>query len=175
LTILRHFVNELAAIDELNVINVVVDKRAKPVDYDAFAMAWKTLVQRFENTITHRRFVGPANADDKGVIITDNTDNQRLDRLLRKMRRYNPVPNQRQLGSGMRDLPLVQIIEDPNYRDSIHSFFIQAADVIAFWLKQKKQPNSYVLKKGTKNYFDRLDPILRKECCPSDPQGIVCL
>jgi hypothetical protein len=51
--------------------------------------------------------------------------------LLRQMRRFNPIPNQMAMyGAGHRDIPLLAIIEDPNFRDSEHSYFIQAVDCI---------------------------------------------
>lgn len=39
LAILRDFADELAAMTDLNVINVVVDKQGKAADYDVFGMA----------------------------------------------------------------------------------------------------------------------------------------
>ena len=63
LTIIRAFASELASIRDMSVINVVVDKRGKDQNYDVFAMAWKALLQRFENTISSRNFPGPVNPD----------------------------------------------------------------------------------------------------------------
>ena len=67
LTIIRHFLDELANTGFLNFINVVVDKHGKPAGYDPFEKAWQALIQRFENTLNHRNFPGPANPDDKGT------------------------------------------------------------------------------------------------------------
>ena len=175
LTIIRGFANELAKLKDLSVINVVVDKQGKPADYDAFAMAWKVLTQRFENTLSHRNFPGPVNPDDRGMVFADHTDDKKLTQLLRQMRRYNPVSNQPSFGLGYRNLVLTNIIEDPNFRDSEHSFFVQAADVAAFLLYQRLAPNSYIRKKSGQNYFKRLDPVLCKVASSSDPDGIVFL
>lgn len=175
LTIVRGFANELATMKDLNIINVVVDKQGKAADYDPFTMAWKVLTQRFENTLSHRNFPGPVNPDDRGMVFADHTDDKKLMQLLRQMRRYNPVPNQPSFGLGYRNLVLTSIIEDPNFRDSEHSYFVQAADVAAFLLYQRLAPNSYIRKKSGQNYFKRLDPVLCKIASSSDPNGIVFL
>lgn len=177
LAILRHFADEIAAMPELNVISVVVDKHGKPATYRVFDAAWRALMQRFENTLVHRNFNGPANADDRGMVLPDPTDQKRLTRIVRTMHRYNPVPNQPQFGVGYRNLPIVRLIEDPSFRDSSDSYFIQVADLCAFLLYQSFAPNAYMRKKGGHNYFARLDPILCKVAAPRDParRGIVRL
>lgn len=175
LTIIRGFANELAKMNDLNIINVVVDKQGKAVDYDPFTMAWKVLTQRFENTLSYQNFPGPTNPDDRGMLFADHTDDKKLMQLLRQMRRYNPVPNQPTFGLGYRNLVLTSIIEDPNFRDSEHSYFVQAADVAAFLLYQRLAPSSYVRRKSGQNYFRRLDSVLCKVASLSDPDGIVFL
>ena len=175
LAIIRAFADELASMSDFNIINVVVDKHGKPSTYDVFGMAWKVLIQRFENTLSRRNFAGPANADERGMIFPDHTDDKKLTLLLRQMRRYNPIPNQVPFGPGYRNLALGKLIEDPNYRDSGHSYFIQAADLAAFLLYQRLVPNAYMRKKGGQHYFNRLAPILCKVASPKDPNGIVFL
>ncbi len=173
LTILRLFAEELASMESLSAINVIVDKSGKPDDYDVFENAWRALIQRFQNTISHRNFPGPTNPDERGILFPDDTDNKKLRVLLRKMRKYNPIPNRAR--QGYRDMPLASIIEDPNFRRSDDSYFVQAADLVAFTLYQKHAPNCYIRKKGARNYFDKLEPILCKVASKSDPYGLVRL
>ena len=175
LTILRHFADELASMAYLSFVNVVIDKSGKTANYDVFGMAWKALLQRFENTIEHRNFPGPANPDERGMVFPDHTKDKRLRQLSRQMRRHNPVPNQPNFGLGYRNLTVVNLVEDPNFRDSRDSYFIQAADLAAYLLYQKLNPNLYMRKKGGCNYFDRMNPILCTVASRSDPQGIVRL
>lgn len=175
LSIIRGFITELSQIDDISIINVVVDKQGKPLTYDVFKRAWTALIQRFENTIRCRNFPGPANADERGVLFPDRTDDKKLTQLLRKMRRYNPVPNQTHIGSGYRDLALQTVIEDPNFRLSQHSYFIQAADVVAYCLHQQLKPNGYMRKHSGGNIFSLLNQRLCRVASPSDPQGIVRL
>jgi len=171
LSIIRHFLDELAKLDYVSVINVKIDKAGKPPGYDPFLRGWEALIQRFENTLGRRNFPGPANADDKGIILCDNTDGDALRALYRRMRAHNPVPNQS--GLGYRQLPLVRVIEDPNPRDSAYSYFIQAADVCSFAAYQYCAPSAYIRKKGARTYFERLAPILCKVASPRHPFGIV--
>lgn len=173
ISILRFFGDELASMQDLSAINIVVDKLGKAVNYPVFEMAWRALIQRFENTISHRNFNGPANADERGLILPDHTDDKKLVALLRKLRQYNPIPNQTQFGSGFRNLKLAKVVEDPFFRDSAHNYFIQASDLIAFFLYQKLAPNAKMKRRAGHKYFDRLHPILCKKASSSDPQGVV--
>ena len=173
LSILRFFAAELASMTDLNVINVVVDKQGKPPDYDPFEMAWTCLIQRMENTISYRNFRGPANSDERGMLFPDHTDDKKLEQILRRMHRWNPTPNQG--GEGYRNLRLQRVIEDPNFRESHRSHFIQAADLCAFLLYQHLAPNAYMRKKGGSNYFSQIDPILCKVASNTNAKGIVYL
>lgn len=173
LRLLRDVIDFESKLPDINVINVLVDKQNKPAGYDVFENAWRTLLQRFENTISYRNFPGPRNSQDFGVAIVDKTDEVKLRNLARRLRRYNPVPSMG--GGGYRQLPIKTIIEDPVHRDSLHSYFIQLADVNSYFLKQKEDPCSYVRKKGGRSFFDRLDPVLCKVASRNDPHGIVRL
>ncbi|MCH8062835.1 MAG: DUF3800 domain-containing protein [Chloroflexi bacterium] len=158
---------------DLNVLSIVIDKNGKGPGYDVFEMAWTALVQRFHNTISHRNFPGPQNPEDLGLMVVDRTNEPKLRRMTRRMRVYNPVPNVRR--EGYRQILLSTLVEDPVHRDSLHSYFIQIVDVIAYFLYQKLEACKYVSRKGGRNYFNRLDPVLCKVASLSDSQGIVRL
>lgn len=172
--ILRRHADKLASMADLNLVCVVVDKQGKAESYDVFEQAWQTLIQRFENTLAHRNFSGPKNPDDRGMLFPDHTDDKKLNGLLRKMRVYNPVPNQEGFGGGYRNLILRSVIEDANFRDSAHSYFVQAVDVCAYLLYQQLAPSSFMRKKSGHNYFRRLDPVVCK-VVTRKPDGIVML
>ncbi len=175
LAIIRAFAKELSTMPDINIINIVIDKQGKDTSYDVFAKAWTALLQRFENTLSNRKFRGPANPDERGIVFPDRTDDKKLTKLLRSLRRYNPIPNKPDYGKGYRNLKISKIIEDPNFRESTHSFYIQAADLTAYTLSQKLSPNSYMRKKSGDNYFDLLDSVLCKVASSKDGQGIVRL
>ncbi len=140
LAIIRNLLDEISKLPDVNVISVVVDKQTKSPGYDVFENAWRALIQRFENTIRYRNFPGPANPDERGMIFADRTDEKKLTQLLRKMRRFNPVPNLAK--QGYRPLTIQNVIGDPVFTDSATSYLVQAVDVVAYALHQQLAPNS---------------------------------
>lgn len=174
LMILRHLIDELSRMPDVNIINVVIDKQGKPANYDVFDMAWRALIQRFENTIQRRNFPGPANPDERGMIFPDHTDDKKLTVLCRRMRRYNPVPNMRGVvNPGYRQLALQTLVGDPVFVDSSQSYLVQAVDVVAYFLHQQLAPNKYVKKTGARNLFSKLHPVLCRVASTTDSQGVV--
>lgn len=171
--ILKQCVDWLNGQQDLGIITVAVDKRNHTGD-DIFELAWSALLTRFENTIRHRNFPGPSNPDDKGLILPDNTDGQKLQKLTRKLRRYNPVPNRGDLYTGgSRNIPIQSLVEDPVIRDSNYSYFIQMADVVAYCARQLYEPNKYMKKKGGGNFYRRLNNVIVHQVAPRHPLGIV--
>lgn len=181
LAIIRHFLDELSQATYLNFITVRVDKQGKPPGYDPFEKAWEALIQRFENTLKNRNFpdarlwgIPLPSAADRGIIFCDDTDAVALRRIYRRMRIFNPVPNMRATyGAGHRQMPLIQIVEDPSMRNSHHSYFIQAADAASFAAYQLYAPSSFVRRKGARNYYSRLGPVLCKVASLRNSLGIV--
>lgn len=177
LTILRAHLDAIASAPDISLVNVLIDKEGKPAGYKAFEMAWTVLLHRVHDTIGYKNFQGPANPDERLMVFPDGTPAPELDRLVRRVRIYNPVPHKpgSSLGEGFRQAPLTTIIEDPNYRDSARSFFVQATDTIAWALYQQEAPSAYARKHGGYNYFKRLEPVLCKKVAPRDPQGVIRL
>lgn len=175
LTIVREFADCLGTMTDLNLLTVIVDKQGKHAGYDVFANAWRTLIQRFQNTISHRNFAGPQNPDERGIMFADDTDTGKLIRLLRRMRRYNPIPHQVGFGRGTRNLTVTHVVEDPNFRKSDHSYFVQAADLSAWLVLQGMLPCKYMKKKGGRAYYTRLDPICCTAASRNDVRGFVRL
>ena len=174
LTIIRSFADELASMTELNLVNVVVRKDGKREDFDVFGAAWSRLIQQFDNTLTYKNFPLPEHPDERGTLIPDHTDDKKLTQLLRSMRRYNCVPDEvGASGSSSRNLTVSRIVEDPSFRHSDQSLFIQATDLATYLLYQNLSPNSYMKTKGGRAYFNRLGPILCRKTSSIDPNGIV--
>lgn len=171
LMILRNTIDWIASQDAVGVLTVIVEKDQFTDPKTIFERGWATLLQRFENTMKAHNFPGPTNADERGMVIADNTSGEDLRNLQRKMRRYNPIPSK--YGSYSRNIPVKLIIEDPVFRDSRHSYFVQMVDVIAYFASQYLKPNKTVKKQGATKYFERLDPVLVKKASPADPFGRV--
>ncbi|MBL1278490.1 MAG: DUF3800 domain-containing protein [Ectothiorhodospiraceae bacterium] len=118
-----------------------------------------------------KNFPGPQNPDDRGLLIVDQTDKFKPRNLSRKMRRYNPIPSM--FGNSTLPSPITTLVEDAVHRNSQHSYFIQLADVNAYFLFQSQQPCAYVKNKGARNYFRRLGPALCTVASRNHPGGIV--
>jgi hypothetical protein len=100
---------------------------------------------------------------DYGIIITDNADGMKLQKLVRKMAVYNPIPHMISLygvGSGYRLLPIRKIIEDPNSRDSKYSYIIQSCDVVAYFSAAKVPAKQLHSKNGGETLFRSLGSCL---------------
>jgi hypothetical protein len=174
LSILRNFLDELAKLNYISITNVVIDKTTKPPAYDVFQWAWQLLFQRFQNTLQYGNFPGGFQ-NDSGIVFTDATDGKKLTRLVRRMSVYNPVPNTPQYGTGYRQLPAVRLIEDPHPKDSADSYFIQACDTCAYFLRQSIAPNRYIRRHGGQYYLQRLKSVLNLKAARNHPLGIVVL
>jgi|YelNatPaOPRAMG01_1025707.scaffolds.fasta_scaffold07462_9 hypothetical protein len=171
--ILKNFIEWIAMQDKMRIITVCVDKKNQKESSKVFERAWTALIQRFENTIKNNNFPVPENkkVPESGLVIADSTNAEELRKIIRKMRRYNPVPNQS--GIGYRDLPIENIIEDPFVRNSEHSYFIQIADVCAYFARQYYDPNKVVKKQGARKYYEKLEPVILKKAKRNHPLGIV--
>ena len=175
LTIIRAFTNEIARLAHARCLCVHVDKTTKDPGYDVFERAWTVLIQGFSNALACGDFPRGTGVRDTGMIFPDDTDQAKLKRLLGRMRRFNPIPNEVQFGAGCRDMPVDRIIEYPSFRDSAESYYIQVADLIAFLLYQEIAPSAYMRKTGGQSYFRRLAPLLLRQAPSSEPRGIVRL
>lgn len=149
---------------DASVFSVCVNKSTKNKTSDIFEIAWNALLMRYENTIHYNNFPDASiDRNDLGLIISDNTDVNKLRGLIRKMRHHNITPNDgNYFNGGYRDLTLKYLIEDPTFRDSKDSMMHQMCDVIAYCLRQHYEPNSYMgTKAATKLYFDLNNRVLK--------------
>lgn len=170
---LRDVLRYEARFKQMRSINIVVDKYEKSYGYDPFKIAWETLINRFENTIRHNNFPSPWKdvKDERGFLIVDKTDEEKLRKLVRSMRYNNSVPS---MYSGDRYTSnLIKVVEDPMHKDSSLSLPIQLCDVNAYFLKQTVDPNTTIKKHKAKNYFYYLKPILLTQACTANEYGIV--
>jgi hypothetical protein len=159
--ILRDCLRFLGARTDVSIVTVRILKNPSKSE-DIFEYAWKILLQRIHNTLKANNFNGGTSAD-QGMIICDDTDADKLRRLLRKMRRYNKVPSM--FGTPSIDEKLTHISEDPVHRNSKISLIHQLVDVVCYFARQYYEPNSTVRKKGTPNYYEtNLMPALNPFC-----------
>jgi hypothetical protein len=93
------------------------------------------------------------------------------------MRVYNPIPSAfgtwLDTGQSYKNIPLTRIIEDPFFKDSEQSYFIQLADFCAYALLRRERPVPSKSRYGLDKAFDLLKPILVTEATRKDPDGII--
>lgn len=85
-------------------------------------LAWRRMFERIER-YTHY-------APDHGIIIPDEGHPAFVQALFRKSRRYNPVGAH--FTGGSLNTPAVWTVEDPNFRQSHQSYYLQLADLNAY-------------------------------------------
>jgi hypothetical protein len=170
--ILKKCIEWLNSQPDVSVFSIVVDKQDR--NDDIFELAWNALLNRFENTIRHKNFPGPQNADDRGIVFSDNTDDKKLTKLIRKMRHYNTIPNMGMYyNSGYRNMTLKYVIEDPIFRNSENSLMHQIVDVVAYSVRQKYEPNAYMKKKSGHNLYKKMDNVALKVASNKNDYGLV--
>lgn len=113
----------------------------------------------------------------RAMIFADEGRELEITRVYRKMTVFNPIPSQ--FGSWSegttKNMPVQRIIEDPVFKPSHHSFFIQLADCVSFaLLKRETPPTPNIAKYGIEKFFEQcLSGVCFKDSSRNDPLGIV--
>lgn len=145
-------------------INICLHKENFPAGTDFNLLAFSRLITRYNMFLEKT-------VHDEGIIISDESNEQPLRNLIRKMKVYNPV--QSHYSANTYNAKITKVIEDIIHRNSAHSYFIQTVDVITYLLKQKEYPKSSTKKYNLDLLFDLLDEIFLKTASINDVQGIV--
>lgn len=189
----------VAELPEVLVFNVCLDAKGR---HDPQLDAWDRLLNRIERTMLafeqrelplRKNLLAnlPANITTPGselhtrllkyapraLIFADEGRELEITRVYRKMTVFNPIPSQfgTWTDGATKNLPLQRIIEDPVFKKSHHSFFVQLADCVSFaLLKRETPPTPNIAKYGIDQFFDQcLSSVCYKKATSSDPLGIV--
>lgn len=152
--VLRRCINWLGGRLDIQVVTVVVDKKGKPTGYDVFDAAWRVLLQRIDKTRYHRNFLGNY-SNQRALLLPDNTDGQKLIKLL----------NDAQLRNIVVELPIL--------KDSAQSQLNQLADVVAFMARQLYEPTPYLSNRNGERIYTNLGAARAKYVAPNHPEYIV--
>jgi hypothetical protein len=100
--------------------------------------------------------------------------------MVRRMGVYNPIPSQygvwRDAGTMTKNIPIDRIIEDPFFKKSGQSYFIQLVDFAAYALLRRERPvpaTSKMRKYRLHEAFGNLSNALVREASRRDPDGII--
>lgn len=105
----------------------------------------------------------------RAILICDEGKESIYTRLVRKMGVHSPIPSQFgewSSGEAVRNIPLGLILEDPIFKKSHTSYFLQLADFCAYALLRREVPLESKNRYGLHLAFAVLKPIL-------SPQGII--
>ena len=147
------------------IINIHVNKvnRTTMVDWSNYEeVSWDRLAQRYHTYLRKETNSSP------GMIIADENDEPKVRGLLRRRRVHNPLPSTVQ-ESGYYQAPITTLIEDPVFRRSDHSYFVQVADLISYALLMMLEKK--MRKYNADRFFEYLDPILNKDASRKDLYG----
>jgi len=113
------------------------------------------------------------------LLICDAGKENIYTQMVRKMGVYNPIPSKlgawTETGDRVKNIPITRIIEDPIFKDSQKSYFIQLVDFCAFSLLRREHPLPAQQKYGLNKLFTILSDsdILVREASRNDPEGII--
>jgi len=129
--------------------------------------AYERILNRINRTMEAR--------DSYAIIVSDEGKEAEYTKLVRKMGAYNPIPSKFGTWDGGtatgKNIPISRVLEDPVFRQSDASYFIQMVDFCAYALLRKEVPLSRI--PDLSNDFALLDPICFKMANRSDPFGII--
>lgn len=112
----------------------------------------------------------------RAILVCDEGKQNQITRMVRRMGVYNPIPSRLgrwPSGAASENIPTELILEDPFFRDSKVSNFIQVVDFCAFALLRRERPTAQHRKRGIHLAFAELEPILVREASRADPEGII--
>lgn len=131
--------------------------------------SFERLMNRINRTMKER--------NSRAILIFDEGKEPEFRRRIRRMSAYNPIPSSigkwNDTGDTTKNIPLEHIIEDPFFKNSEQSYFIQLVDFAAYALLRKERPLQSRTVFGYDKSFEILSPICVKEANRNDPNGII--
>ncbi|MEM6383443.1 MAG: DUF3800 domain-containing protein [Pseudomonadota bacterium] len=109
-------------------------------------------------------------------LICDEGKELQYTRMVRRMRVHNYIPSDRGVwdsGLATKNIPIDRIIEDPRFKSSVGSYFIQLSDFNAHGLLRMHKPTPRARQFRYHRSFNQLENVLVKECNRRDPKGII--
>jgi len=160
--IFRDFLSTVAALPGASVFNACFSKKDDMI-------ALERLLNRINRTLR--------TWNSHGIIISDEGKELEYTRLVRKMGVFNPIPSMfgrwKETGEAYKNIPIDRIVEDPFFKRSQQSYFVQAADCVAYALLRRERPVPSKTRYGIHEAFRLLSKVLFREASRRDPEGII--
>ena len=134
-------------------------------------------LERAMESLLNRLNTCAAGSDSHFLLVCDQGKEEMYTRAARRMRVYNPIPSRFGAwdfsGTSTKSIPLQRMIEDPFFKDSRQSYFIQLVDMCCYALLRREYPIESRSRYGVDRAFDALAPILCREASSRDLEGIL--
>jgi hypothetical protein len=112
----------------------------------------------------------------QALLICDEGKEATYTRLIRRMGVFNPIPSMLGAwpeGTSTRNIPVARILEDPVFKPSQKSYFIQLVDFCAYALLRRERPIPSRTRYGIDQGFSLLGPLLHRQATQYDAEGIL--
>jgi hypothetical protein len=110
------------------------------------------------------------------VLFFDEGEEQNIRGSVRRMKVFNPIPSNRGVwydtGATTKNITLDNIIEDPIFKDSEQSYFVQLADFCAYALLRMERPIASRTAYGYDTMYRELARCSRRRHNLKDPRGM---
>ena len=159
--IFRTTLNMLSNIPDIHLFNVVYPPKK-------MGRGFERLLTRIDRTMREWKSLA--------ILICDEGKEEDLIRIRRRMGNYNPIRSQCdswENGKSTKNITIDSIIEDPFFKKSEQSYFIQSVDFCAYSLLCKESPADLPNRLHLQDTFKILSNITVKETNKKDPYGII--
>lgn len=129
--------------------------------------AFERLMNRLNNVLKEH--------DQRMLLICDEGEQREVTRRIRRLRVHNPIPSRMgawATGEATKNIPLDRFVEDPVFKDSKTSYFIQLADFCAYALMRMERPIESRTALGYDTAYEILRPCSYPKTFPRDPRGM---
>lgn len=112
--------------------------------------------------------------DSHALLICDEGKEAEFTRLIRRMGVFNPVPVY--VGPGqtqLQNIATIRILEDPFFKPSEKSYFVQLADFVAYGLLRREKRLASKEKYQIGDCFDLLGNVVVRLASLHDPMGVI--
>ena len=110
------------------------------------------------------------------VLFCDSGQEVEFTRRIRRMRVVNHISSNLGQWSGTssttKNIPIHRFVEDPVFKDSKDSYFIQLVDFCSYALLRMERPIETKTKLGFDKMYHRLEPVVAKFANPRDPKNL---